>query len=68
MRPNELIELALGRILRIASRPYRDGDLQEYERCRAIILDAAEAEGTTATSSSLGHCRPGWNFGNKVLE
>lgn len=31
--------LALGRILRLASRPARPGDAAEYERCRAIVLD-----------------------------
>ncbi len=33
------IELALGRILRMASRPTQPGDNAEYERCRRIILD-----------------------------
>ena len=36
---NKTVELALGRILRIASRPTRAGDVAEYERCRALILD-----------------------------
>lgn len=35
-------QLALGRILRLAARPTQEGDIQEYERCRAIILDALE--------------------------
>jgi len=36
-------ELALGRILRMASRPSRRGDAAEYWRCRAIIMtDAPE--------------------------
>lgn len=30
--------LALGRILRMASRPSLPGDVEEYERCRAIIM------------------------------
>ena len=30
--------LAIGRLMRIASRPYRDGDMAEYARCRAIIM------------------------------
>jgi hypothetical protein len=37
-------ELALGRILRMASRPSQPGDVEEYERCRAIILDMSEAQ------------------------
>ena len=35
------VRLALGRILRLGSRPERPGDLEEYERCRAIILNIA---------------------------
>lgn len=37
-----LAQLALGRIFKLASRPTQEGDIQEYERCRAIILDALE--------------------------
>lgn len=37
-----LAQLALGRIFRLAARPTQEGDAQEYERCRAIILDALE--------------------------
>jgi len=37
-----LKELALGRIFRIASRPYQEGDIEEYERCRAIIMSDME--------------------------
>jgi hypothetical protein len=36
------VELALGRIFRMGSRPTRPGDVEEYERCRAIILDNTE--------------------------
>lgn len=36
------IGLALGRIMRLASRPAERGDIAEYERCRAIILDLCE--------------------------
>ena len=36
------IELALGRILRLASRPEQSGDVAEYERCRTIIMDELE--------------------------
>lgn len=36
-------QLALGRILRLASRPEQLGDIAEYERCRAIIMDTFEA-------------------------
>lgn len=35
----KLCELALGRILRLASRPAQPGDEAEYDRCRAIIME-----------------------------
>ena len=35
------IELALGRILRLASRPEQPGDVRQYERCRDLIMDLA---------------------------
>lgn len=38
--------LALGRILRLASRPSQLGDVEEYERCRAIILDVHAPDAT----------------------
>ena len=37
-------QLALGRILRLASRPARPGDIADYERCRQLILDELGAE------------------------
>jgi len=38
----KLVELALGRIFRMGARPTQPGDVEEYERCRAIILDATD--------------------------
>jgi hypothetical protein len=38
----QIIELALGRILSIGSRPFRNGDFEEYEKCKWLILDADE--------------------------
>ncbi len=38
----KLVELALGRIFLMGSRPTQPGDVEEYERCRAIILDATD--------------------------
>jgi hypothetical protein len=35
-----VVSLAFGRIFRLGSRPTQPGDVEEYERCRAIILDA----------------------------
>lgn len=31
--------LAIGRIFRLASRPTQPGDIEEYERCRSLILN-----------------------------
>jgi hypothetical protein len=42
----QLVSLALGRILRMASRPTQDGDLAQYERCRGVILNALDPEMT----------------------
>ena len=39
--PHE-VQLAIGRLLRLGSRPTQPGDIDEYERCRTIILAAAE--------------------------
>lgn len=36
------VQLAIGRIFRLASRLAQPGDVAEYERCRAVILDASE--------------------------
>lgn len=37
------IELALGRIFRMGARATQPGDIEEYERCRAIIMTLAGA-------------------------
>lgn len=37
-----LAQLAIGRILRMGSRATQPGDVEEYERCRAIVLDATD--------------------------
>jgi len=34
-----IVDLAIGRIFRLCSRPAQPGDVEEYERCRRIILD-----------------------------
>jgi hypothetical protein len=61
-----VVELALGRILRLAARPEQPGDVAEYERCRALILDELAPDGVTL--SGIGTHRHGWNFGNRVLD
>jgi hypothetical protein len=42
VKENTLVSLAIGRLFRIMSRPYQEGDDAEYQRCRGIILDHAE--------------------------
>ena len=37
------VRLAIGRIFSLASRPEQPGDVEQYERCRAVILDCSEA-------------------------
>ena len=44
--------LALGRILRLGSRPTQPGDIAMYERCRAIIYAELGAD------ASVGDHRP----------
>jgi len=39
-----LVQCAIGRIFAMGSRPEQPGDGAEYEHCRAVILDAYEAE------------------------
>ena len=40
----ETVNLALGRIFGMMQRPTAPGDIAEYERCRAIVLDIAEPQ------------------------
>ncbi len=36
------VQMALGRIFSMMERPFENGDIEQYEACRALILDAAE--------------------------
>lgn len=36
------MELAIGRIFRMGSRPTQEGDIEMYEKCRSIIMAASE--------------------------
>jgi hypothetical protein len=38
------VQLAIGRIFRLGSRPEKPGDAADYERCRAIIMAASSFE------------------------
>ncbi len=40
-----LAMLAIGRLLRIASRPFRPGDIETYYECRDLVLDVSKREG-----------------------
>lgn len=53
---NPVIELALGRIFRMGARPTQPGDVEEYERCRRIILDEVDDPGV---STREGY-QPNW--------
>lgn len=44
------VDAALGRILRMMTRPSRPGDEAEFDRCRAAVLDVLEP-----AASPLGH-------------
>lgn len=37
--------MALGRIFQLMSRPFQPGDIEEYERCRAAVLNVAPPGG-----------------------
>jgi hypothetical protein len=39
---DKVFQLAMGRIFRLMSRPTQPGDVEEYERCRAIVMSASE--------------------------
>lgn len=38
------VNLAIGRIFRLASRPTQPGDVEQYEQCRALILDILDPD------------------------
>jgi hypothetical protein len=40
---SQKVQLALGRIFRLMSRPEQTADAAQYEACRALIIDAYEA-------------------------
>lgn len=37
-----MLTLAIGRLLRIGSRPYQPGDDKTYADCRAVAMEAAD--------------------------
>lgn len=62
MSDTTTVNLAIGRIFRLASRPEQPGDIVEYERCRSIILNTLDPEmaihhATTARQHDAGRDR-----------
>lgn len=51
----QTVNLAIGRIFRMASRPEQAGDGAEYQRCRSIILDLLDP-----TGNAYPDMRPCW--------
>jgi hypothetical protein len=35
------VKAALGRMFRMMMRPYQEGDVAEYEKCRGVVLDCS---------------------------
>jgi len=35
----QAVNCAIGRLFRLLSRPYQDGDVEQYEQCRRVVLD-----------------------------
>lgn len=40
LEAEQIIRLALGRLFKIGSRQFREGDIEEFEKCKWLILDA----------------------------
>jgi hypothetical protein len=49
------VQLALGRIFRLMLRPEEPGDVEQYERARKIVLDAAD-EFQITSGPDYEHC------------
>lgn len=41
---DQIVSLTLGRIFRMGARPSQPGDLEEYERCRRIIVETMDPQ------------------------
>lgn len=39
-----IAELAMGRIFRMMSRPFQEGDVEEFYRCRDIVMSGVSQE------------------------
>lgn len=47
---NQTMQLALGRLFRLLSRPEQDGDIEQFYRCRGAIMEAAAVIGISGTT------------------
>lgn len=65
---SQAMNLAIGRLFRMMSRPFQEGDIACYYECERICKEAAEVLGMKTYAPDLGSCRSGWNFGNLCIE
>lgn len=56
------VDMAIGRLFRMASRPSRPGDAEEYARIRSVAMGALPL----GQEPDMGRPLPGWNFGKGV--
>ncbi len=42
MQTPEEVQLAIGRIFRMMSRPFEEGDIETFSTCRSVILNASQ--------------------------
>jgi hypothetical protein len=54
---NKAMELAIGRIFHLGSRPAKEGDIKLYEDARYVILCASEYLGIIYKDSSHNYVR-----------
>lgn len=40
----DIVAGAIGRIISLGSRPFQDGDLEEYDRCKAVVMNIAQIQ------------------------
>jgi hypothetical protein len=52
-----VVRMALGRIFRLGSRPTQPGDIEQYERCRAAIMEAIDPPPFVDTRPDWGRDR-----------
>jgi hypothetical protein len=55
--PSPEVQLALGRLFRMLSRPWQPGDDAVFFKCRAIILDAADEAGIVPKDDRVNWAR-----------